>query len=138
MLWDHSYETGMAEIDKQNFDLISRLDAIANSDTNRVRFEQLVNFVETVTKYFEQEQTMHCECNYFDADMHKYSHICYLKHLRRIERDYVDRGATLANEMFFLKNAVESLKKHIMNQDKPFAEFYKKNVIDNEARKQAG
>ena len=127
MLWNHSFETGVAEIDEQNFDLVSRLDAMANSDTNRARFEQLVNFKETVAKYFEHEQNIHCDCHYSDADMHRYAHVCYLKNLRRIERDYVDRGATLANEMFFLKNAVESLKKHIMNQDKSFAEFYKNN-----------
>ena len=133
MLWNHSYETGLAEIDKQNYDLISQLDTMSDPDTNRERFERLVDFEQTVMEYFEREQKMHCECNYCGADMHRYAHTGYLNHLRRIERDYVERGATLQNEMFFLKNAVESLKKHIMNQDKSFAEFYKKTVIEEKA-----
>ena len=133
MLWNLSYETGVAAIDKQNFDLMSRLNAMANPDTNKARFEQLIKFEQTVAKYFEQEQAMHKECNYHDAEMHRYSHASYLKRLHRIGRDYVNRGATLENEMYFLKHTVESLKNHIMNQDKSFAEFYinkiaKKNI----------
>ena len=129
MLWNHSYETGLAEIDRQNLDLISRLDAMINPDTNMVRFEQLANFELVVPKYFEREQTMHGECNYYDADMHRFTHESYLKHLRKIKCNFIERGPTLENEMVFIKNAVESLKKHITNQDKPFAEFYHKNVI---------
>ena len=127
MLWNRSYETGVEELDKQNFDLISRLGMMTIPDSNRARFEQLVNFEQIVPKYFEREHAMHHECNYHDTDLHKYAHLSYLKHLRRITRNFIDRGPTLENEMFFLKNAVEYLKKHIMKEDKSFAEFYKKN-----------
>ena len=134
MLWNRSYETGVEEIDKQNFDLISRLNAMTTSDTNRARFEQLVNFEQIVPKYFEREQTMQNECNYYDTDLHRYAHAGYLKHLRRITRNFIDGGPTLENEMFFLKNAVEFLKKHIMKEDRAFAEFYKTNIINAKAQ----
>ena len=134
MLWNRSYETGVREIDKQNFDLISRLDAMTNPDTNKAKFEQLINFEEIVPKYFEHEQTIHHECDYYDADMHRYAHEGYLKHLNRIKRNFINRGPTLENEMIFLKYAVESLKKHIVNQDKLFAEFYKKNIVNAKAQ----
>ena len=134
MLWNYSYETGVMEIDKQNFDLISRLDAMTNPDTKKGKFEQLVNFELIVPKYFEYEQTMHFECDFFEADMHRYTHEIYLRHLRRIKHNFIENGPTLENEMIFLKNAVEYLKKHIVNQDKLFAEFYKKNIINAKAQ----
>ena len=129
MLWNRSYETGVEEIDKQNLDLLSRLEAMTGPDTDMARFEQLENFEKAAMEYFEREQAMHYDCRYSDADIHRYAHAGYLKHLRRIGCDYVDRGETLAHEMFFRKNAVESLKKHILNQDMSFAEFYK-NAVD--------
>ena len=133
MLWNRSYETGVVEIDKQNFDLISRLGAMTSFDTNLARFEQLENLEQIIPKYFERKQKLHHECSYDDADIHRFTHEGYLKHLRRIKRSFIESGPTLRNEMIFLKNAVESLKKHIMSQDKSFAEFYNKNIVNAKA-----
>ena len=134
MLWDRSYETGMGEIDMQNLDMISRLDAMTNRDAGTVKFRQLVNFELIVPKYFEREQAMHNECGYYDADMHRLTHESCLQYLRKITRNFIDRGPTLENEMIFVNDALLSLKTHIINHDKPFAEFYQKNIIDAKAQ----
>ena len=134
MMWNRTYETGLEELDKLNFDLISRLDAMRDSDTNRARLEKLENFEQMVSKYFEREQKMHNECNYYGADIHRSSHEGYLKNLRRIKRNFIERGPTLENEMIFIKNTIKSLEKHITNQDKPFAEFYHKNILNAKAQ----
>ena len=128
MLWDPSFETGVMEIDRQNFDLIARIEAMRYSDNNKARFDQLVKFETLVADYFTREQTLHCECCYSDAEKHKFTHRSYLRHLQKIKHNFIERGPTLENEMIFIKDAVESLKKHIVNYDKHFAAFYRKNI----------
>jgi hemerythrin len=101
-----------------------RIEAITGSDTNKARFELLVDFERLAVKYFEREQALHAECCYHDAERHKYTHKRYLTHLQKIVRNFVERGPTLENEMIFIREAVESLKKHIIKHDKDFAAFY--------------
>ena len=132
MLWNHSYETGVDEIDRQNLDMVSRLCAMINPDASTVRFEQLVNFELIVPRYFEREGVIHDECGYYDADMHKFTHESCLQYLRKIKRNFIDRGPTLENEMIFVNDALMSLRTHIMDHDKPFAEFYRRNFKNAE------
>jgi len=50
-----------AEIDRQNLDLISRLDSTANPDAIKEKFEHLVNFEQALKNYFKHEQEMRHE-----------------------------------------------------------------------------
>ena len=129
MLWDPSFETGVAEIDRQNFDLIARIEAMRYPDNNKARFDQLVTFEHLVADYFERDQTLHDKCCYSGAEKHKFIHRSYLHHLQKIKHNFIESGPTLENEMIFIKDAVESLKKHIVSYDKRFAAFYHKSII---------
>jgi hypothetical protein len=56
-----------------------------------------------------------------------------LLRLRRMKANFVENGPTLQNEMIFIKDVLETLKKHILNHDKEFAIFYSENVEKAEA-----
>ena len=134
MSWNSLYETGVKELDCQNFDLLSRLDAMVDADSLAVRVQQLVHFEQVVTAYFEREQRMHGECGYYDADIHKFAHRSYLEHLGRIKWRFTEGKFTLENELIFMKDAVGILLKHIMDEDKSFAGFYHENILRAKAQ----
>ena len=134
MLWNSSFSTGLTEIDAQNSDLISRLRAMIEADTYWARIMQLVRFEQAVTEYFKREQTIHDECGYYAAEIHRFTHEGYLKHLRRMRWKYIEEELTLENEMLFMKDVVDLLLKHILNQDRSFAEFYHRNILNAKAQ----
>ena len=125
MLWNDLFETGIEEVDRQNYDLIARVEAMMNPESDRARLVQLENFEKIVNNYFKLEQAMHGGCNYFDLEAHRYSHEIYLKKLRQVKQNFSNGGATLEKENIFRKDIVEYLKKHIMWHDQTFAYFYK-------------
>ncbi|MDR3332689.1 MAG: hypothetical protein LBT08_08670 [Synergistaceae bacterium] len=133
MLWDSSYETGIREIDEQNFDLVGHIETMMNPDNNRSRFERLVNFERLAKRYFENEQALHGECGYEHAEKHEFIHRNYLRRLRRMRDNFIESGPTLRNEMIFIKDVLEALKKHIQDHDRHFAEFYLENAESAEA-----
>jgi hemerythrin-like metal-binding protein len=133
MLWSASYETGVREIDEQNFDLVEHIEAMMNPDNNRSRFEQLVKFECLAARYFEREQELHRGCGYEHAERHEFIHKNYLMRLRRMKKNFIENGPTLQNEMIFIKNVLETFKKHILDHDKEFAIFYNGSVERAEA-----
>jgi hemerythrin-like metal-binding protein len=133
MLWDSDYETGVREIDEHNHDLVGHIEAMMNPDNNRSRYERLVNFEQAAEKYFETEQKLHRECGYEHAERHKFIHKKYLMRLRRMKKNFVENGPTLQNEMIFIKDVLEALKKHIIDHDKVFATYYNAGVENAEA-----
>jgi hemerythrin-like metal-binding protein len=124
MLWDSSFETGVSEVDSQNFGLVRHVEAMLSNDTNRARFEKLSEFERVVEECFDREQRIHASCGYSKAEEHKFSHRSYLLRLRRMKERFIENGPTLENEMMFIKDVVESLKKHIALHDMDFAAYY--------------
>ncbi|MDR1509143.1 MAG: hypothetical protein LBS53_05855 [Synergistaceae bacterium] len=126
MVWDNSFETGMIEIDEQNSSLVARVEAMTKYDNNRTKYEKLEDFETLAASHFEREQQIHDKCGYKSAEMHKLAHKAYLLRIRRMKRRFVENGPTLENEIIFIKDVIESLKRHIMNHDKDFADWYAK------------
>jgi hemerythrin len=104
-----------------------------NPDNNRSRFERLVKFECLAERYFKKEQELHRECGYEHARRHEFTHRNYLTRLRRMKDNFIENGPTLQNEMIFVKDVLETLKKHILDHDKEFAAFYNENVERAEA-----
>jgi len=129
MSWNSSYETGIDEIDRQNFNLISYIEVMTNSKDNRARLAQLEIFEELVKNYFECEQRLHDECCYFDAYRHRIFHEAYIITLQGIKQNFEKTGATAGNEKLFRNKAVDFLKNHITGRDKSFARFYQNNIF---------
>ena len=127
MSWNSSYETGVDEIDRQNFELLDYIEVMKNTEDNKTRLMQLEIFEELVKKNFMQEQRLHDECRYFDAFWHKISHQAYIKKLQHTKHNLSESGATLENENIFRTQVVEFLKYHITCHDKSFAHFYNDN-----------
>jgi hemerythrin-like metal-binding protein len=126
MVWNISFETGVKEIDEQNSRLVASVEAMADSDSNRKKYEKLEDFEELAARHFEREQCIHRECGYSDAAKHELAHRTYLVKLHRMRHRFVESGPTLENEIIFIKDVIESLKKHITNYDKNFAKWYVK------------
>jgi len=128
MLRNSSYKTGIDEIDKQNYDLIDRVDEMMNTEDNGERLKQLGIFEELVKKYFEREQRLHNECRYFDSYWHHIIHELYITKLLHTKQIFTEAGATPGNKEIFRRQVVEFLKDHIMCHDRSFANFYN-NII---------
>ena len=123
MLWNDSYESGIFEIDRQNFDLVSRITEMMYYEENSIRLKQLEVFEQLVKEYFANEQRLHGKYHYFDSYSHRISHEVYISGLARIRRNFEKTGSTLENEREFFRQVFEFLKEHIMNHDKSFGEF---------------
>jgi hemerythrin-like metal-binding protein len=126
MVWNNSFETGMRAIDEQNSSLIAHVEAMSEYDNNSMKYEKLEDFEKMAARHFEREQRIHDICGYKGAEMHKLAHRTYLLRLRRMKRRFVENGPTLENEIIFIRDVIESLKKHITNHDRDFANWYEK------------
>jgi hemerythrin-like metal-binding protein len=135
MVWNISFETGMREIDEQNSSLVATVEAMTEYDSNRMKYERLEDFGKLAARYFEREQEIHGRCGYKDAERHKLAHEVYLLRVLRMKRRFVENGPTLENEIIFIRDVIESLRKHIMSHDKDFADWYAKLGNRANARK---
>ena len=123
MLWNNSFETNFVEIDRQNYVLIARIEAMMYSNSKDERLAQFEIFENIVENYFEREQSIHRMYNFFDSETHRQSHEAYLKMLKEVKQNLAEDGATLESEKFFRKNTFEYLKKHILCHDHLFGFF---------------
>ena len=124
MPWDDSYDTGVDEIDKQNFELIYRAELMMNTEDKDIRLTQLHFFEKLVKEYFALEQRLHNECYYFDANWHKEIHEIYIVKLQQIKKHLAEEENSHENEEFFKSQVFEFLKDHISYHDQSFACFY--------------
>jgi hemerythrin-like metal-binding protein len=124
MVWNASFETGISEIDEQNSCLVACVEAMTEYDNNRMKYEKLEDFEKLAVRHFEREQQIHDRYGYKGAEMHKLAHRAYLLRILRMKRRFIENGPTLENEIIFIKDAIESLKRHITKHDKDFAEWY--------------
>jgi hemerythrin-like metal-binding protein len=123
MLWDETLETGVREIDVQNFDLLERIELLGNAGNGEVG-KELKFLEEKVLEYFKKEQQLHEEFGYADAEAHRFNHKSYIVRLQRLIKKYNENGPTLENMIIFERDAVRQLKKHIATYDRNFAPVY--------------
>jgi hemerythrin-like metal-binding protein len=123
MVWDVSFETGMQEIDEQNFCLVASVASMTKCDNNRRKYEKLEDFEKLAARHFEKEQQIHDRCGYKGSEMHKLAHRAYLLRIHRMKCRFVESGPTLENEIIFIRDVVESLRRHITSHDKDFADW---------------
>jgi hemerythrin-like metal-binding protein len=126
MVWDNSFETGMREIDEQNSSLVASVESMTEYDNNGTKYEKLEDFETLAARHFEREQRIHDKCGYESSEIHKLAHKAYLLRLQRMKRRFVENGPTLENEIIFIKDVIESLKRHITSYDRDFADWYAK------------
>jgi len=124
MIWNYSFETGVNEIDRQNFDLINHIEEMMQPLDNRMKLMQLIFFEELVKKYFSREQRLHDKNRYFSSEEHKFYHKAYLKVLQEKRRNFAKMGDTVEDGKILVRDLFEFLKNHIMCHDKLFAYSY--------------
>ena len=125
MLWMKALETGIEKIDEQHKMLFEQVDLLLDK-SNENRHKEIISFLDGyIAKHFADEQRMHKETKYPNADAHKKMHDDYIVVFHKLKDKYIKEGATIANSMEINKTVVRWLKDHIMVHDKEYATYCK-------------
>lgn len=123
MLWTESLVTGVLEIDELHRDFFDRLHSLMENDLDSNPEESLDRVEACAMEFFGEEQRLHEVYDYPRAKHHKIQHDSYLVAFRRVKEKLIEEGVTLDNFMAFNRCAIEWIKRHILEQDRDFAEF---------------
>lgn len=125
MLWNSTYETGIAKIDEQHKELFRQADILMDRSQSE-RIPETLDFLgDYVIKHFRDEQAMHALAKYPRAEEHKSMHRDFVAKYKEMRSQYEASGDKLTVVMAINKTVIGWLKDHIMVQDKDFARFYK-------------
>lgn len=136
MLWNDALVTGIGEIDDRHRELFDQIDAMISEDQVYDPAELLNELEAVALRFFSAEQALHEAAEYPAAALHRRQHDGYMAAFRRIKRQLLEEGLTLANMLAFRRGVVEWLKRHIMSDDMDFARhYYPLRAVKTEARK---
>jgi len=125
MLWNASFETGIAKIDEQHKELFRQVDILMDR-TQTDRIPATLDFLgKYVIKHFSDEQIMHASSKYPKAEAHKKLHTDFIAKYKDMKNQYDSSGDKLSVVMNINKICIGWLKEHIMIQDKDFANYFK-------------
>ncbi len=119
---DGAHVVGLPLIDMQHQVITEMLNnfnaAVQHSDPEPVIVKLFDDLVQFVGLHFETEQRLMDECRYADQDAHKASHQHLLDDVSHLRERLADGG-----EMLALQALKDWFLPHIVNFDKPLAEF---------------
>jgi len=125
MLWVKSLETGITKIDEQHKKLFEQVDLLLDK-SNSNRHKDIIIFLDNyIEKHFTDEQQMHRETKYPNADAHKKMHDDFIIVFHKIKDKFLKEGANIANNMEINKTVVRWMKDHIIVHDKEYAVYCK-------------
>lgn len=130
MLWSNAYETGIEKLDEQHRELFRRIGLLLDAvDTDRIP-EFLDYLSEYAIRHFGDEQALQALCEYPKAEMHKRTHRAFIV----VYADMRNRFETSNGDLMLLltinKTVIGWFRDHIQIHDKEFAEFYKRQVVE--------
>ncbi|GHV27629.1 hemerythrin [Synergistales bacterium] len=129
MLWNASYETGIAKIDEQHKELFRAIDNLLDVK-NKGRVKEMLDYLGAyIVKHFTDEQQLHVKAKYPKAAAHRAFHDNYVKVFNQLKAKFENEGATLAMTQAVNKSVVGWLTEHIMVHDKEFAAYCRANNI---------
>lgn len=132
MQWDESLESKIPVIDHEHKELVTQLASLMDeSRPDRVR-EMLSFLKEYVIQHFAHEQLLHRSARYPKAHEHKIAHIDFISTFGDMEERFVAEGETPELAWAVGEAVTDWLKRHIMGEDREFAEYY--NRLDPRKR----
>lgn len=130
MEWNSSLATGVAKIDEQHKELIKRINGVLEACNQRRGKEvvgETLSFLEKyVVEHFRDEEEIQMKSNYPKYAAHKVLHDQFVQDLKALKNKFGQDGATLTVIITMNRTVVRWLTNHIMQTDKEFAEYYKK------------
>lgn len=131
MEWDINLESGIPVIDHEHKELFRQLSMLLDKNQQN-RIAEMLDFLgEYVVRHFAHEQVMHNAHEYPKAAEHKAAHLAFIEKFNALEEQFAAEG----NSLEMLQKVVAAvdawLKRHIMGEDKEFAEYYKKRQKKN-------
>ena len=122
IVWDSSFETGIAEIDTQHQQLVQLINELADG-VGHVSKADLANCVLRLKEYaqfhFKAEETIMAAAGYADLEEHRGEHAAFIDQILLFDLDVILATEGLAWDMLhFLR---EWLTNHILISDKKFS-----------------
>ncbi|WP_058486107.1 bacteriohemerythrin [Defluviitalea phaphyphila] len=129
MRWNSNLETGVEKIDIQHKEIIKRINGVLEACTQQ-RGKEIVgdtlNFLEKyVIEHFKDEEESQIKSGYPKYKEHKILHDNFIQDLKDLRNKFEQDGATLTVVLNMNKVVVRWLARHIMQEDKEFAKYYK-------------
>lgn len=129
MLWNKSYETGVASIDEQHKELFRQVDLLSDpskGDRAKATLDFLGGYV---VKHFGHEEMLQAKTKYPKAAEHKKMHTDLIATYKQLRSDFDKNPGKEALQVMKITSVLTKwLREHIMQADKDFTEYYQKTV----------
>lgn len=130
--WHESLSIGIAEIDNQHKELISRFERFLKAcDTNRggVELKNTLDFLEEYSiKHFRDEEKFQLEHKYPGYETHKKEHESFIVNLGKMRSEIDREGATLHHIIATNNMLIKWLVGHISASDGAIGTFLRKKL----------
>lgn len=129
MLWNSSYETGIASVDEQHKELLRQVDVLLDP-SKADRAKATLDFLgQYVIKHFSHEEMLQAKSKYPKAAKHKQLHTDLIATYRglRADMDKTPDKQSL-HVMKISRILMQWLAEHIKGADKEFAQYYKQQA----------
>lgn len=124
--WHSSMESGIPIIDFEHKELVEQLAALIE-ESGADKVEEMLRFLkEYAVKHFAHEQVLHKNSGYPKAAEHKALHTAFVHAFVDLEEEYLEKGNNPEILQKLVAMVAEWLIKHIMGEDRKFAEYYAK------------
>lgn len=131
VVWDESFNCGMAEIDKQHKELVTILNEVIEKREDGVKSETvssaLMKLINYADYHFKAEEEYMKKINYPEYINHKREHIEFMRKTVEICEDTMEYKENVPEQLIvFIKNWVVN---HIMQSDRDIFIFSQKEAV---------
>jgi len=130
--WTDDLATGVADIDTQHQELLSRLNALINACSEQKGREEVGRFIlfllDYVIEHFNDEEQLMISKSYPGLRKQKTEHIEFTKKVIAVKREFLEHGAGIHVVLTAVRVAAEWFVNHIKTTDRELALFLKSNT----------
>ncbi|MDR2892639.1 MAG: hemerythrin family protein [Deltaproteobacteria bacterium] len=119
--------TGVAKIDEQHKELISRINAVMNMGSKSASPEETrktIDFLnDYVIKHFGDEEVLQRQAQYPKYEEHKKLHQIYIGEIRKLREEFMANGPSPKFAVSLNNSIIGWIVKHIKNVDVEFGKY---------------
>ena len=125
-------ETGVAKIDEQHKELVTRLNAVIAMGTSAVSKEETqktLNFLgEYIIKHFRDEEGLQRQCGYKKYEWHKEQHQSYINTFKALKEEFAANGPSAKFTVNLNTSLINWIVNHIKVVDVELGKFYREHT----------
>ena len=122
-------EVGVAKIDEQHKELVSRLNAVTSmgaSSVSKDETQKTINLLgEYVVKHFSDEEALHKQSGYPKSEWHREQHMIFYSEFEKLKNEFTANGPSVKFTLDLNKSIVNWIVRHIKSADVEFGKYYK-------------